>query len=88
MNDPGGLMSSSAAANPNFHDWNAVYVPYCDGTSWSGDLDGPVEGLYFRGKVRGERRPTKPANAIAPCRMQRTPDRWRDWLLAILLPDC
>ena len=71
MNDPGGLMSSSAAANPTFHDWNAVYVPYCDGTSWSGDLDGPVEawarGAYSRGKVRGERRPRKPANAIAPC---------------------
>lgn len=44
-----GLLSSHAAANPAFHDWTLVYLPYCDGTSWSGNAH--VDGLHFRGKA-------------------------------------
>jgi len=49
-----GMLSSSSRENPVFHNWNLVYMPYCDGTSWLGDLNQPVShkgsSLYFRGK--------------------------------------
>jgi hypothetical protein len=50
MNDPNGMLSASAVKNPNFHSWNVIYVPYCDGGSFSGDVQDPIDGLYFRGK--------------------------------------
>eukprot|EP00039_Didymoeca_costata_P014968 m.247611 g.247611 ORF g.247611 m.247611 type:complete len:388 (-) comp16128_c0_seq10:43-1206(-) len=37
--------------NP-FHDWNMVYVPYCDGSMWSGartTASNDTYGLYFSG---------------------------------------
>ncbi len=34
MNDP--------ARNPLTHDWNKVLLPYCDGGSFAGNLDGSV----------------------------------------------
>ena len=39
--------------NPQFHDWNYVYLPYCDGGSFSGDNTTLVESgttIYFKGR--------------------------------------
>lgn len=44
-----GMLSSDAVENPVFHDWTLVYLPYCDGTSWSGNAE--VDGLHFKGKA-------------------------------------
>jgi len=52
-----GLFSYNSVENPLTWNWNKVYVPYCDGASFSGDVDEPVEvkdggyrgSLYFRG---------------------------------------
>lgn len=44
-----GMLSSDPGMNPVFHNWTLVYVPYCDGTSFSGDQ--VVNGLHFRGKA-------------------------------------
>ncbi|KAL6850063.1 hypothetical protein ACP4OV_020690 [Aristida adscensionis] len=32
-----GIMSSSAADNPDFYNWNRVKIRYCDGASFAGD---------------------------------------------------
>merc|ERR1719469_60068 len=50
-----GLFSNSSTVNPDFHNWNKVYVRYCDGASFSGDVASPVASsngqlLYFRGR--------------------------------------
>jgi len=49
-----GIMSVDPSVNPEFFDWNTVYVWYCDGGSYMGDKDGTTtvgkETLYFRGK--------------------------------------
>lgn len=51
--NPGGILSNSAKENPEFHNWNVAYLPYCDGSSFSGNRSDPVEVegslLYFRG---------------------------------------
>jgi hypothetical protein len=53
--DPGGILSSDPATNPAFFSWNAVWVAYCDGTSYSGDRTGPVQAggipLHYRGQA-------------------------------------
>lgn len=46
-----GSMSANREENPVFYDWNVVYMPYCDGTSFSGNVDSDVDGLFFRGKI-------------------------------------
>ena len=33
----GGIVDPTLSKNPNFYTWTHVYVPYCDGTSWSGN---------------------------------------------------
>ena len=33
---PKGMLSSDAAANPDLHTWNRVFVPYCSGDVWTG----------------------------------------------------
>ena len=47
-------MSSDCETNPDFCNFNRVHIPYCDGNSFSGNVDEPVEyegeKLYFRGK--------------------------------------
>lgn len=48
-----GLFDDDSSVNPVFHDFNKVFVQYCDGASFSGDVSAPVSvngtKLYFRG---------------------------------------
>ena len=32
-----GFLSDDPQVNPDFHDWNVVYLIYCDGGSFAGD---------------------------------------------------
>ena len=47
-------MSDDCNSNPDFCNFNRVHMVYCDGNSFSGNRDDPVEvngeKLYFRGK--------------------------------------
>ena len=49
----GGALSEDAKENPDFYSWNHVLFAYCDGASFTGDVDMPevVNGtkLYYRG---------------------------------------
>jgi len=49
-----GFMSNDTKTNPEFANWNTIYIEYCDGTSFSGDRDQPVivrsTPIYLRGK--------------------------------------
>ncbi|KAH9325143.1 hypothetical protein KI387_005321, partial [Taxus chinensis] len=45
-----GLLSNKDWENPDFFNWNRVKLMYCDGASFSGDVEDEVSGLYFRGK--------------------------------------
>ncbi|XP_024519433.1 pectin acetylesterase 7 [Selaginella moellendorffii] len=49
-----GILSNKYSVNPDFYNWNHVYVRYCDGGSFSADVAVPVrhwsgQALYFRG---------------------------------------
>lgn len=44
-----GMLSANPSENPTFHNWTLVYIPYCDGVSFSGNAE--VGGLHFRGKA-------------------------------------
>ncbi|CAK9066258.1 Pectin acetylesterase 5, partial [Durusdinium trenchii] len=46
-----GMLSANAEENPIFHNWTLVYVPYCDGASFTGDQIVRYEGkdLHFKG---------------------------------------
>ncbi|CAI5507176.1 unnamed protein product [Closterium sp. Naga37s-1] len=50
-----GLLSSSRTTNPAFFNWNLVYVRYCDGASFIGNVDEPIQDhegkpqIYMRG---------------------------------------
>ncbi|QDZ20223.1 pectin acetylesterase [Chloropicon primus] len=48
------IFSTDSAKNPDFYNWNAVFVGYCDGSVYTGNASEPavVDGksLYFRGK--------------------------------------
>lgn len=44
-----GMLSADGVENPVFSEWSVVYLPYCDGTSWTGNSS--VEGLHFKGKA-------------------------------------
>ena len=50
----GGYFDPSPAVNPMMHDWNVVFMRYCDGGSFSGNNEtAPLyknTTLYFRGK--------------------------------------
>ena len=54
----GGLMDSDCARNPDFCNFNRVFLIYCDGNSFSGNRDlpypvvedGEKANLYFRGR--------------------------------------
>ena len=46
----GALMVNDPATNPLAYDWNAVFLYYCDGASWTGNqADRTEDGLYYRG---------------------------------------
>jgi len=49
----GGPLSENSTYNPDFYDWNHVFLAYCDGASFSGDVEKPVkvnDGIvYYRG---------------------------------------
>ncbi|KAJ6836198.1 pectin acetylesterase 8-like isoform X1 [Iris pallida] len=46
-----GILSSGRSFNPDFYNWNRVMVRYCDGASFTGDVDAvdPATGLHYRG---------------------------------------
>ncbi|XP_071795904.1 uncharacterized protein [Asterias amurensis] len=48
-----GIMSANYTVNPEFYDWNMVMINYCDGASFSGNLEAPVRynntAVYYRG---------------------------------------
>ncbi|GER46901.1 pectinacetylesterase family protein [Striga asiatica] len=47
----GGIMSSNQSTNPDFYNWNIVYLRYCDGSSFTGDVEtvDPKTNLHYRG---------------------------------------
>lgn len=49
-----GMLSNNKTLNPDFAEYNKVYIRYCDGASYSGDLTDPLEVngtlIYMRGK--------------------------------------
>ena len=51
--NPGGILSTKKEDNPKFYNWNVAFLPYCDGSSFSGNRSNPVQVggslLYFRG---------------------------------------
>ncbi|XP_009619780.1 pectin acetylesterase 8-like [Nicotiana tomentosiformis] len=46
-----GILSNISEENPEFYNWNRVRVKYCDGSSFTGDVEqvDPDNKLYFRG---------------------------------------
>ncbi|KAM3355425.1 hypothetical protein ACQJBY_025917 [Aegilops geniculata] len=47
-----GIFDSDEIYNPDFYNWNKVYVRYCDGASFAGDAEGQAQDgttVYFRG---------------------------------------
>lgn len=46
-----GILNVNSTLNPTkFRKWNKVVMRYCDGSSFTGDVEQPVDNLYFRGK--------------------------------------
>lgn len=47
----GGILHNTPQENPDFYNWNRVWVNYCDGSSFTGDAEhvDPEKKLYFRG---------------------------------------
>ncbi|KAL6533697.1 hypothetical protein OROHE_013530 [Orobanche hederae] len=47
----GGLLGQNQTYNPDFYNWNRVYLVYCDGSSFLGDVDevDPQTNLTYRG---------------------------------------
>ncbi|XP_006340065.1 pectin acetylesterase 7-like [Solanum tuberosum] len=46
-----GILHNTPQQNPDFYNWNRVWVNYCDGSSFTGDVEhvDPEKKLYFRG---------------------------------------
>ncbi|KAF9626752.1 hypothetical protein IFM89_038970 [Coptis chinensis] len=46
-----GILHNKATFNPDFYNWNRVKVRYCDGASFTGDVEAvnPANNLHFRG---------------------------------------
>ncbi|KAJ8512968.1 hypothetical protein OPV22_003402 [Ensete ventricosum] len=46
-----GILSNTQAFNPDFYNWNKVKVRYCDGSSFTGDVEkvDPATNLHYRG---------------------------------------
>ncbi|KAA8527990.1 hypothetical protein F0562_035141 [Nyssa sinensis] len=45
------ILSNNKSFNPDFYNWNRVKVRYCDGASFTGDVEAvdPATNLHFRG---------------------------------------
>ncbi|KAL7159706.1 hypothetical protein ABFS83_01G045700 [Erythranthe nasuta] len=45
------ILSNKPQFNPDFYNWNRVKIRYCDGSSFTGDVEAvdPVTKLYYRG---------------------------------------
>ncbi|KAJ6854220.1 pectin acetylesterase 7-like [Iris pallida] len=46
-----GILGNQQKSNPDFYNWNKVKVRYCDGSSFTGDVESvdPGTKLYYRG---------------------------------------
>ncbi|KAH9687756.1 Pectin acetylesterase 8 [Citrus sinensis] len=46
-----GMLSNKQKFNPDFYNWNRIKVRYCDGASFTGDVEAvnPANNLHFRG---------------------------------------
>ncbi|KAL2517351.1 Pectin acetylesterase 7 [Abeliophyllum distichum] len=46
-----GILSKTHMNNPDFYNWNRVFVRYCDGSSFTGNVKevNPATNLYYRG---------------------------------------
>ncbi|XP_060207981.1 pectin acetylesterase 11-like [Lycium barbarum] len=46
-----GILHNTPQENPDFYNWNRVRVNYCDGSSFTGDIEqvDPDNNLFFRG---------------------------------------
>ncbi|XP_058103780.1 pectin acetylesterase 8-like [Magnolia sinica] len=46
-----GMLSNKEKFNPDFYNWNKIKVRYCDGASFTGDVErvNPATNLHFRG---------------------------------------
>ncbi|XP_022866164.1 pectin acetylesterase 8-like [Olea europaea var. sylvestris] len=46
-----GILTNESQFNPDFHNWNRIKVRYCDGASFTGDVEivDPATKLYFIG---------------------------------------
>lgn len=46
-----GILSKQFNYNPDFYNWNRVKIGYCDGSSFTGDVEAvnPATNLHFRG---------------------------------------
>nr|DAD24961.1 TPA_asm: hypothetical protein HUJ06_026424 [Nelumbo nucifera] len=46
-----GILSNKQQFNPDFYNWNRVKVRYCDGASFTGDVEAvdPTTNLHYRG---------------------------------------
>ncbi|KAI3950177.1 hypothetical protein MKW92_044491 [Papaver armeniacum] len=46
-----GLLHNKAKFNPDFYNWNRIKVRYCDGSSFTGDVEAvdPATKLHYRG---------------------------------------
>ncbi|OEL36850.1 Pectin acetylesterase 5 [Dichanthelium oligosanthes] len=48
-----GILSDDESQNPDFYNWNKVKIRYCDGASFSGNVQDQVKngtGFFFRGQ--------------------------------------
>jgi hypothetical protein len=47
-----GILSNKQKFNPDFYNWNKIKVRYCDGSSFTGDVEAvnPATNLHFRGQ--------------------------------------
>ncbi len=67
-----GVFSDNPSGNPHFHNWNAVFVPYCSSDHWVGDQPAsPDNGRHhFRGSriVRGVLTDLKKTHGLATAR--------------------
>nr|GEW52596.1 pectin acetylesterase 8 [Tanacetum cinerariifolium] len=53
-----GILSNQEDQNPYFHNWNRVIMRYCDGSSFTGDVEkvDSTNNLYFRVAVESPKK--------------------------------